>query len=105
VRFKDDLQRWIYYKSQIDYCYFQIKKIQEGLQKPISPIERMVDKATGADIANEIKIVDGLIYLVKTMIRCKCKINEDGIDADKGFLSLLKTQRKGLALMLPAHSP
>lgn len=89
MRFKDDLQRFIYYKSQIDYCYYAIQEICEQKGELKSPLEMMIDDATGYSKEKLLQRIDEAIYLIKVVIRCKPKCGFE-VDSDKKFLSELK---------------
>ncbi len=89
MRFKDELQRYLYYVSQIDYCYWVIKEVSKHTGKMESPLEAMIDKATGFDKELVIKQIDEIKYLSSVIIRCKKKLGYD-VDNDKKFLKELK---------------
>lgn len=89
MRFKDDLQRELYYVSQIDYCYWMIQEMSEHKGVMQSPLEAMIDEATGF---NKVKVkdqIDTAIYLVTVLIRCKKKLEYD-VETDKEFLKEIK---------------
>lgn len=91
MKFKDDLQRLLYYTAQIDYSYFRLGQIANPNNGAVSksPIEAMIDKVTGFD--NErIKLqIKETKYLVGVIIRCKEKLGHDAT-ADKKILSEIK---------------
>jgi hypothetical protein len=90
MRFENDIQKEIYYTSQIDYCYWAIKKISENSDEPKHPLYSMIDEATGFNKANIENQIDEIIYLIKTIIRCKEKCpNKYDTNLDKEFLKKL----------------
>ena len=89
MKFKDELQRQIYYRSQIDYSYWMIKEISGHNSKPQSPLEAMVDEATGFSKAKVKERVKEVKYLVSVIIRCKKKLDYD-TENDRKLLSKLK---------------
>jgi len=73
MKFKDDLQREIYYHSQIDYCYFVLGELSEQPQT--------------------IQSIKTCIEMVKCIVLQKPKLNIDNskdIELLKEFKSLLK---------------
>jgi len=42
--------------AEIDYCYYLIERINDKLNKPTSPIERMIDQASGFAKARDQKV-------------------------------------------------
>lgn len=73
MKFKDDLQKYLYYKAQSDYCYWRLREITKELNKPRSIIESMIDETTGYDKRH----IPEIKSLCRTAIRCCKKINED----------------------------
>ena len=88
MKFKDELQKQIYYRSQIDYCYWMIQNISNHKGEIQSPLEAMIDKATGFDKQKVKDALATVIYMVKTIIRCKGKIGYDTA-TDEEFLAEL----------------
>lgn len=88
MRFKDDLERLIYYHSQIDYCYWRISEISKHTGKSECPMDAMVDAATGFDKALVKARIKEVKYLVKTIIRLKPKIGFEPT-GDKEFLKAI----------------
>lgn len=76
MRFKDDLQRHLYYQSQIDYCYWSIKKLSESKE----------------DIH---EVTDSLVEIIRRIIKLKSKLNFDTTE-DKLKLNELLTFRKSI---------
>lgn len=96
MRFKDELQRQLYYRGIIDYCYWEIQEISNHTGKLQSPLEAMIDRATGFDIKKTVEKIDNIKDFVSMIIRCKKKIGYD-LKNDKEFLKKLKSiieQRK-----------
>ena len=90
MRFESELQKELYYRSQIYFCYFGIQLISGHMNKPQSPLEAMVDKATGFDKANVKERIKEVRSLIRTIIRCKGKMGYDN-SGDKEFLHKLKS--------------
>ena len=63
--------------ATIEGCYFLINKIQENLKREDSPIEIMIDRASGFSQYQAIKEGRFLIQTLKTIISCKKKIEAD----------------------------
>jgi hypothetical protein len=93
MRFENDFQRELYYTSQIDCCYFILSEFSKTKDDLRSPIEIMVDKVTGFDKKMLLDKVDDVIDLVKTIIRCKKKLEYD-TDDDAKFLKELRNFKK-----------
>ena len=93
MRFENDFQRELYYTSQIDCCYFILSEFSKTKDDLRSPIEMMIDKATGFDKKMLLDKVDDVIDLVKTIIRCKKKLECD-TDNDAKFLKELRNFKK-----------
>lgn len=93
MRFKDELQRQIYYRSQIDYSYWMIQEISRHNGKMQFPLAAMIDKATGFDKVKILERIDQVKYLVIVIIRCKKKLNYE-VDEDKKFLKQLQKLEK-----------
>lgn len=89
MRFKDDVQKWIYYTGQIDYCYYRIKSLSDKLNEPKTGLEYAIDKATGFEkhLINEIKTE--IKYLSGVIIRCKKKLGHD-TKTDQELLAAIK---------------
>jgi hypothetical protein len=88
MRFKDELQREIYYTSQIDLSYLGLRKIMEENETLNSPMVAIVDKATGYDKVKFKEDADNAIKLVKRIIRCKEKLGYGTVN-DKYFLNMI----------------
>ena len=93
MRFENSFQRVLYYTSQIDCCYFIISQFAIKKDDKRSPIEIMIDKGTGFDKKMLLDKVDDVIDVVKTIIMCKKKLEND-IDDDAKFLKELRNFKK-----------
>lgn len=89
MRFKDDLQRYIYYTSQIDYCYWAIQSISKHTYDACDPLTALIDKATGFDKIKVKNNISNVREAIKTIIRCKKKLSFD-TERDEEFLNHLK---------------
>lgn len=89
MRFKDELQRQIWYRSQIDYSYWMIQEISKHTGEMQSPIVAMVDKATGYDKVRLKENIKTVRRCIRTIINGKEKLGYDAED-DKRFLKELK---------------
>jgi len=67
-----ELTKLIEIESEIDFLYYQIGEINESLQKPLSPLERMIDDAT--QNTNDRQLIK---ELVTQIINLKKEIGED----------------------------
>lgn len=95
MRFKDDLQKEIYYRSQIDYCYWMIQEISQHKGEMQSPLAAMIDEATGFSKAKMKEQIDNAIYLMKVVIRCKPKcLAKYDVANDKKFLAELQKLKR-----------
>ena len=74
----------------IDYCYYEIERINEELKQPLSPIEKAIDKQTGFDKARIKKYKEQTIDLIKEVIKCK-KIIDADYSRDEKFLEEIKS--------------
>lgn len=92
MRFKDPLQKYIYYSSQIDYSYYMIQEISKHNGKMESPLIAMVDRATGFDRAKVKERIKDVRFLISTVIRCKEKLGYDASN-DRKFKTELKIIR------------
>lgn len=90
MKFKDDLQKEIHYRSQIDYCYWMLQEISQHHGQMQNPLAAMIDEATGFNKAKVKEKINDCIYLIKTVIRCKpkCLAGYD-VTEDKKFLKEL----------------
>ncbi len=77
--------------AQIDYCYYMIGEINKKINKPLSPIEVIIDKTTGHNSSEQ--EVKSLIGLLKTIIKNK-KIIEADYSGDKAMLNNLTKLKK-----------
>ncbi len=93
MRFKDELQRQIYYRGQIDFCYWVIQELAKNKCELQTPLEAMIDKATGFNIQRTIDSIDQIKHMVSSIIRCKKKLGYDPVK-DKEFLKKLKDYEK-----------
>ncbi len=89
MRFKDELQRQIYYRSQIDYSYWRIQEISKHNAKMQSPLEALIDKASGFEEAQVLERIEEVKCLASVVIRCKKKLDYE-TDADKDFLKAIR---------------
>lgn len=69
--------------SELDFYYYRIAQLERELNKSRSPIEIMIDGATGADVENSIKIKNEVIVFLKNIIECKKKIEADYVAEEK----------------------
>ncbi len=90
MRFKDELKRQLYYRGQIDYSYWVIQAISDHTGEMKSPLEAMIDKATGFDVHKAVERINEIKYYVSIIIRCKKKLGYD-LKNDKEFLKKLKS--------------
>ena len=93
MRFKDELQRQIYYISQIDYSYWRIQEISKHKAKMQNPLEALIDKASGFEEAQVLGRIKEVKYLASVIIRCKKKLDYE-TDADKLFLKKIRKLEK-----------
>ena len=91
MRFKDDLQRHLYYVSQIDYCYFCLTKVYEEEDNfdRNKTLNRLIDRATGYDKAEFERTVKNVLYWTMVIIRSKKAIGWD-YSLDKDFEKKIK---------------
>lgn len=89
MRFENAFQRELYYIGQLDFCYFALKEMSADSVEKLSPIESMVDSATGMDRHLIEQKVSSSIELVKCIIKCKTKLSYD-ISEDKNLLVKLR---------------
>lgn len=97
MRFANDLEKYIHYVSQIDYCYWQIKNIADEKNLTVDPITYLINQVTGFDKEQDENKIKGLIYLAGSIIRSKEKLGYDNTN-DKKFLSDLKKLKKSFAI-------
>lgn len=69
--------------AQIDYCYYMIEQMYADVQKPLAPIEHLIDITTGYSKERIKKNKDTAIELLKTIIDCKKKIEADYSNDEK----------------------
>ncbi len=93
MRFANWIQRELYYDSQIGCCYWAIQEIAKCKGDAKTPIEAMIDEATGFDEGDALEQIETCIGLTKTIIRCKKKIDWD-VDNDKTLLKKLRELKK-----------
>lgn len=89
MRFKDELDRQLYYRVQIDYCYWMIQQISKHNAEIQSPLNAMIDRATGFDKAIVKSRIKDVKYCMSVVIRCKEKLGYD-TKKDKSFLIEIK---------------
>jgi hypothetical protein len=95
MRFRDSLDRELYYSSQIDFCYWRIQEMSKHTGKMESPLNALIDKATGFDIANTLENITVIRSYVSCIARCKKALGYDP-RSDKDFLKKLNEIRKSL---------
>lgn len=93
MKFKDDLDRAIWYVSQIDYSYWMLQEISKHSGKMESPLEAMIDRATGFDVEKVRQRINHCILLARTIIRCKTKMGYDAGGDKKFLLKLIELRR------------
>ena len=93
MRFRDELDRQLYYRSQIDYSYWRIKEISKHNAEMQSPLEALIDKATGFEEAKVLERIEEVKYLASVIIRCKARLGYD-TKADKQFLYKIRKLEK-----------
>lgn len=76
MRFRDDLERFLYYTSQIDYCYWVLSTMNKG-EKDRTPIEIMIDVQTGFQKSKDVEALKSAIYHIGVIIRCKKALEYD----------------------------
>lgn len=76
--------------AEIDMHYYFIEDMQKEWNKPLSPIEAAIDKATGYDVERIKKIKEKLIYALEQIIKNK-KIIEADYSGDEKMLKALQT--------------
>lgn len=90
MKFKDALQKELYYRAQIDYYYWLLHEIAEPKDEAKSPIEALIDEATGYNEAKVKQNIKHVKDMVKSIIKWKEKIDCD-TEPDKKLLEKLKT--------------
>jgi hypothetical protein len=75
--------------AQIDLMYFGLRNILKKIEFPRSPLEIMVDDATGFQKSQTTKNIKDSIEIIENIIRCK-KTIEAPIDSDEKLLNQLK---------------
>lgn len=76
--------------AQIDYCYYALKEVQNDLAKSSrSPLEIMIDNATGYGAEKDKECVEICISLLETIIDNK-KIVEADYSGDEIMLGKLR---------------
>jgi len=80
--------------AQIDCCYFMIEQIKNELDKPLSPMHRLIDINTGYESHKTKEHTKNAIELLRQVIECKKKIEAD-YSTDKKFMNqLIKNAEK-----------
>ncbi len=74
--------------AQIDCCYFLIKQAQADLDKPLSPMHKMIDITTGYEKHRISEMRKKIIELLEQIIECK-KIIESDYSGDEKFMNEL----------------
>jgi hypothetical protein len=90
MRFASNLQRELYYRAQIDYCYYRLEEIMKSDNNK-SLINRLIDKATGFDKIKSKKEFEECLYLLGVMKRCKNRLGYDTQNESETILALRKT--------------
>jgi hypothetical protein len=85
MKFKTELEKQLYYQSQIDYSYWRLKAIYSETGKPQAPLEAMIDKATGFNTVKLKQSIKEIKMLINTIIKCK---KELGFDTENDTKSL-----------------
>ena len=93
MRFKDELQRQLYYRSQIDYSYWRIQEISKHNAEMQNPLEALFNKATGFDEAKVLERIKEVKSLAFVIIRCKARLGYD-VKSDKQFLYKIRKLEK-----------
>jgi hypothetical protein len=75
--------------AQIDYCHYMLEEINNQLGRSLSPIEQMVDSATGYGEVRIKEYAKNAIELLKTIIDCKKKIEADYSKDEEALNALL----------------
>lgn len=83
------MDKAIQYIGEIDYCYFCLQEIQKSLSIARSPLERMVDAATGFDAAQFDRAKKEGIYLIKHIIKRKKQIDRDYSGDEKALQEII----------------
>lgn len=81
--------------SQIDLCYYMLDGIHKHLQRPLAPIERLIDNQTGYGKDQNKKAINDSIGLLLIIIKCKKKVEAD-YQADERLLKELKALKSRL---------
>lgn len=63
--------------ARIDYCYYALQEIAFEKPKQLSPIELMIDKASGYDKAQQKEVFESVKSLFEEIIRSKKLIEAD----------------------------
>lgn len=83
------MDKTIQYIGEIDYCYSWLQEIQKSLSINRSPLERMVDVATGFDASQFDKAKKEGIYLIKHIIKRKKQIESDWSGDEKALQEIM----------------
>lgn len=75
--------------ATIDACYFCMQQVNEQMQKPRAPIERMIDETTGYGVAKAKERAETLVSLLEQIIENK-KFIEAETSRDEQMLTALK---------------
>lgn len=104
VRFKDELQRQIYYRGQIDYCYWLLQEMSEHTGERQNPLEAMIDKATGFNKEKVLQNIRQTKNLIGLIIKYKKKLGY-ATDADAELLKKIKkvTVQGGMTARKDGH--
>lgn len=73
--------------ARIDLCYFLMEEMTSASQRPLTPVEKAVDQATGYDPAEE--TFKGMCDLLEEIIEAKNLIKADP-SADQMMLAELR---------------
>lgn len=80
---------------QIDYCYYMINELKRRMEIPLSPLEKMIDVATGYGKAKTQEDIKTCINLLQTIIENK-KIIEADYSYDQEMIDGLSELSKKL---------
>lgn len=89
MKFRDDLQKWIYYHGQIDLGYYLLSEMSKEMNLPKHPLILAIDEATGASGDRFKNNKAAALKLIKDIIRQKKIYNYDTM-IDEKFLSEIK---------------
>lgn len=63
--------------AMIDFCYWQLGKLKDTLDKPQHPLDRMIDEATGYDKTLAKEARQTAISLLKNIVEYKKEYGAD----------------------------